>query len=155
MRVTLSYFAEPHPMAVNFDSLRDYCSHGLKFDFKDADDLRSVAIARVNSKARQGSFQIPQRRSAGHWLLGERERSRGTLRQDEWRGRGRDLAQMDGISVYPQYGWWQSFKTDLSPQDTVRFSLIVSIESTVSQIDFVTETQAELARLPTRLEVVV
>jgi hypothetical protein len=135
MRVTLSYFAEPHPLALSHKNLRDYFSHGLTFDVNEPDDGDDEAIARINAKHRAAGHKAGKKRRATNWTLGTELRARGTLRQDEWHGHASDLARKNGLSVFPEYGWWSSFKTSIAPEAKVRFALIVSIESSDIELD--------------------
>jgi hypothetical protein len=129
MRVTLSYFAEPHPLALSHENLRDYFSHSLAFDVNEPDDDDEEAIARINAKHRTKGYRAGKPRRTTRWSLGTELRAVGTLRQDEWCGLAGDLARKNGISVYPEYGWWADFKTSVSPEAKVRYALVVSIES--------------------------
>jgi hypothetical protein len=147
LRVTLFYFADPFPSAITFDSERDYFSHGLAFDVCEPDDADDEAIARINGKHRKAGHRSGGDRGRKKWMLGPTARAVGTLRQDIWEGRAGDLATMNGISVVPQRGWWSSFRTGKVADETVRYSLIVSIEAPDVAVDLLTETSQAIAEI--------
>jgi hypothetical protein len=151
LRITLSYFTDPAPLALNAQRAQNYHSHHLKFDIKDPDDHDELAIARVNKLAREPGKKLPTRQPVGTWLLGDKKRSNGSIRQDIWTGRASDLSQMGAIAVYPQYGWWRNNSGAGDPLETVRFSLIASIETARIDVDLATETEASIATLKTRV----
>lgn len=153
LRITLSYFAEPFPSAITFDSEQDYFSHGLTFDVCEPDDDDNEAIARINGRHRKAGHAPGGRRRRNRWLLGSEARAVGTLRQDIWEGAAGDLATMNRISVIPERGWWSSFRTDKDADETVRYSLIVSIEAPETAVDLLTETSQAIAGLRTVVEV--
>ena len=103
LRITLSYFTDPAPLALNAQRAQNYHSHHLKFDIKDPDDHDELAIARINKLAREPGKKLPTRQPVGTWLLGDKKRSNGSIRQDIWTGRASDLSQMGAIAIYPQW----------------------------------------------------
>lgn len=153
LRITLSYFAEPFPSALTFDSEQDYFSHGLTFDVCEPDDDDNEAIARINGRHRKEGHAPGGKRRRNRWALGSEARAVGTLRQDIWEGLAGDLATMNRISVVPERGWWSSFRNDKDADETVRYSLIVSIEAPEAAVDLLTETSQAIARLSTEVEV--
>lgn len=155
LRITLSYFTDPDPLALNAQREQDYHSHHLKFDLKEPDDSDEHAVARVNKLARDPKRKPPTRQPVGEWLLRDKRRSNGSIRQDVWTGRASDLSRMGAIAIYPQYGWWRNHKGEDGPMETVRFSLIASIETERLDVDLATEIQNSVASLKTRVPVVV
>lgn len=153
LRITLSYFAEPFPSAITFDSEQDYFSHGLTFDVCEPDDDDNEAIARVNGRHRRAGHRPGGKRRRSRWILGSEARAVGTLRQDVWEGTAGDLATMNRISVVPERGWWSSFRTGKDADETVRYALIVSIEAPEAAVDLLTETSQAIAQLRTPVEV--
>lgn len=153
LRITLSYFAEPFPSAITYDSEQDYFSHGLTFDVGEPDDDDNEAIARINGRHRKAGHRPGGKRRKSRWILGSQARAVGTLRQDVWEGPAGDLATMNRISVVPQRGWWSSFRTDREPDETVRYSLIVSIEASDVVVDLLTETQQAITNLSLQTEI--
>ena len=138
LRCTLSYFAEPDLHAGSRDRLDRYASHRLRFNLKAADDDHAEAQRRINTLAEleEGATLPP---SAGPvdrgWRVGARRRSYGTIHHDIWTGRAHELAQRDGISVYPVRGWWADRRDPDYYDGRARFSLIVSIRSPRADID--------------------
>lgn len=136
MRVTLSYFVEPNPSARGVASKFHYPSHRLRFDIKrPLDASLEDFVARINAAAQQeddGAAVNP--RDAG-WLLGERQRHRGSLHQDVWEGTAADLASRGFIAVYPSAGWWRTRPALERYALPARYSLIVSLRTEQVNID--------------------
>jgi hypothetical protein len=63
----------------------------------------------VNAAAQREDEGDPVNPSDPNWLLGERQRHRGSLHQDVWKGTAADLASRGFIAVYPSaMGWWRT-----------------------------------------------
>ena len=87
MRITLSYFIEPNPSARGVASKYHYPSHRLRFDVqRPLDASTENFVARVNAAAQREDEGDPVNPSDPNWLLGERQRHRGSLHQDVWKG---------------------------------------------------------------------
>lgn len=124
MRCTLSYFVEPDPHAVSRDRMDRYHSHRLKFDVKRFGEDDARAQQRSNRLAEESDSSAG--RNEG-WLGAQCPM--GTILQDEWVGKAYELAERDGISVVPVRGWWGDMISTHNWKKSVRFSLIVSIET--------------------------
>jgi hypothetical protein len=141
MRCTLSYFVEPDPHAVTRDRMDRYHSHRLKFDVKRFGEDDARAQQRSNRLAEESESSAG--RNEG-WLGAQR--TMGTILQDEWAGKAYELAERDGISVVPVRGWWGDMISKHNWQKSVRFSLIVSIETPdTGGLDLVAETARQVA----------
>lgn len=69
------------------------------------------------------------------WLLGGRQRHKGSLHQDVWEGTAADLASRGFLAVYPAMGWWRT-RPKLERYDLpARYSLVVSIRTPETGVD--------------------
>ena len=136
MRVTLSYFVEPNPSARGAASKFHYPSHRLRFDMKRPLDA-SVEdfVARINAAAQQEDDGAAANPKDAGWLLGERQRHRGSLHQDVWEGTAADLASRGFIAVYPAAGWWRTRPALERYALPARYSLVVSLRTAQLDID--------------------
>ncbi|WP_456408232.1 S8 family peptidase [Thiolapillus sp.] len=130
MRVTLSYFIEPNPSARGVKSRYRYESHGLRFEVKrpheSDDDFRTrinVAARDQEEQSTTGSGDDP------NWLIGTRNRHRGSVHSDIWRGPAADLTSRGLIAVFPVSGWWKLRPKLERYNQQANYSLIVSIRA--------------------------
>ncbi|WP_284209998.1 S8 family peptidase [Methylorubrum aminovorans] len=147
MRCTLSYFADPDPLADSRDRRERYASHALRFDLKRAGESDERAQLRVNELAEVDVDDIPSGATLDHgWIVGFQRRRLGSVHHDIWKGRAHQLAERDGISIFPVKGWWSDRARGGYENKSVRFSLVVSIRTRPSslQLDLVTEAVAKV-----------
>lgn len=136
MRVTLSYFIEPNPSVRGSTSKYHYPSHRLRFDVqRPLDKSTESFVARVNAAAQREDGDNPVNPSDPDWLLGERQRHRGSLHQDVWKGTAADLASRGFIAVYPAAGWWRTRPALDRYGLPARYSLVVSIQTQQTEVD--------------------
>jgi hypothetical protein len=136
MRVTLSYFIEPNPSARGVASKYHYPSHRLRFDVQRPLDASTESfIARVNAAAQREDAGDPVNPSDPNWLLGERQRHRGSLHQDIWKGTAAELASRGFIAIYPSPGWWRTRPALERYGLPARYSLVVSIQTQQTDVD--------------------
>ena len=136
MRCTLSYFADPDPLADSRDRRERYASHALRFDLKRAGESDERAQLRVNELAEVDVDDIPSGATLDlGWIVGFQRRRLGSVHHDIWKGRAHQLAERDGISVFPVKGWWSDRAKDGYEGRSVRFSLVVSIRTRPSSLD--------------------
>ena len=139
MRVTLSYFIEPNPSARGAASKYHYPSHRLRFDVqRPLDTSTENFVARVNAAAQREDEGDPVNPSDPNWLLGERQRHRGSLHQDVWKGTAAELASRGFIAVYPAMGWWRTRPALERYGLPARYSLVVSIQTQQMDVDLYT-----------------
>ncbi len=138
MRVTLSYFIEPNPSSRGRSK---YCyeSHGLRFDVQQPTETFEHFKGRKNSDFRQEGTEYKSANDSTYsWDLGEKNRHRGSIHSDTWKGTAVGLANCGAIAVFPTGGWWQK-RTALEKYDSeARYSLIVSIRSPKIDVDLYT-----------------
>jgi Subtilase family len=138
MRVTLSYFIEPNPSARGVKSRYRYESHGLRFDVKRAVESEDDFRARVNAAARDEEEGTPSKTDDPNWVVGTRNRHKGSLHSDIWRGRAADLASRGVLAVYPALGWWRTRPALQRYNKAARYALIVSIDARELDVDLYT-----------------
>lgn len=152
LRVTLSYFIEPNPGRRGYRRRYSYQSHGLRFEVIRPGQSLENFRASINQKANEETddYSGPEGDSDG-WRLGPQLRTRGSLHSDIWTGAAADLADMHTIAVYPVGGWWKYRTAQDRWKNSVRYSLIVSIDVPDESIDIysvvenLVETQVEIS----------
>lgn len=136
LKVTLSYFIEPNPSRRGYRTRYSYQSHGLRFAIIRPGQTLANFRASINQKANEETenYNGPEGENEG-WKLGPQLRTRGSLHSDTWTGSAAALADMHTIAVYPVGGWWK-YRTALDRwQNSVRFSLIISIDVPDEDVD--------------------
>ena len=138
LRVTLSYFVGPNPTHRKYSSRFDYASHGLRFDLKGATESLNDFRRRINRVARLEVNDFAGASSPINWVLGPNLRNRGSIHSDIWRGSAADLAEMRSVAVFPVTGWWKTRKHLGKWNETVRYSLIITIRTEAQDVDLYT-----------------
>ena len=138
MRVTLSYFIEPNPSARGATSRYRYESHGLRFDVKRPLESEDDFRARINVAARADEERTNRRDTDPAWLVGKKNRHKGSLHSDVWTGSAAELASRGVIAVYPSLGWWRTRPVLERYNLPVRYALIVSIKAPGVDVDLYT-----------------
>ncbi len=146
LRITLSYFIEPNPSARGISSRFYYPSHRLRFDVqRPLDATTEDFVARINAVAEREDDGDPIDPKDPNWLLGDRQRHRGSLHQDIWRGTAAELASRGFIAVYPAKGWWRTRPAQERYNLPARYSLIVSIRTPETNVDLYTPIAQQIA----------
>ena len=145
MRVTLSYFIEPNPSARGFTSRYSYQSHALRFDVKRPSESEQDFRARINVAARDEEERTSTGGGDPAWLIGPRNRHRGSLHSDIWRGSAVDLASRGILAVYPASGWWRTRERLERYEKIARYSLIVSIRAPEVDVDLYSAITNQIA----------
>lgn len=143
LKVTLSYYIEPNPGRRYYTSKFYYQSHGLRFDVIRINETVEEFSQRKNKEARDDDYEGTDTETE-HWLFGARRRTRGSLHKDIWFGTAADLATKNSIVIYPVTGWWRTRKNLEKYNNTVRYSLITSIETPITDIDIYTPVRNEI-----------
>jgi hypothetical protein len=147
MRVTLSYFIEPNPSARGSASKFYYPSHRLRFAMKRPTELLDEFRTRINAAAETEESVSAASGSDSNWKLGSRQRHKGSLHQDIWRGTAAELANCGYIAVFPGQGWWKTRRALERYDSEARYSLIVSIHAPGTDIDLLTPVQVKVEAL--------
>jgi hypothetical protein len=146
LRITLSYFVEPNPSARGTASKFYYPSHRLRFDVqRSLDATTEDFVARINAAAEREDDGDPIDPKDPDWLLGDRQRHRGSLHQDIWRGTAAELASRGFIAVYPAKGWWRTRPAQERYNLPARYSLLVSIRTGETDVDLYTPVAQQIA----------
>ena len=142
LKVTLSYFIEPNPGRKGYRTRYSYSSHGLRFEVIRPGQTISNFKASINQKSNQETedYNGPEGDNEG-WKLGAQLRTRGSLHSDTWTGSAASLADMHTVAVYPVGGWWKYRSAMDRWQNSIRFSLVVSIDLPDENIDIYSEIQ--------------
>jgi hypothetical protein len=144
--VTLSYFIEPNPSARGISSKFHYPSHRLRFDVQRAlDATTDDFVVRINAAAEREDVGDPIDPKDPNWVLGDRQRHRGSLHKDIWRGTAAELANRGFIAVYPAKGWWRTRPAQERYNLPARYSLIVSIRTPETDVDLYTPIAQKVA----------
>ncbi len=138
MRVTLSYFIEPNPSARGVTSRYRYESHGLRFDVKRPLESEADFRARINAAARDDEDRANRNDNDPNWMIGKKNRHKGSLHSDIWKGSAAELASRGAIAVYPALGWWKTRPALERYDQRIRYSLVVSINAPDIDVDLYT-----------------
>jgi Subtilase family len=153
MRVTLSYFIEPSPTRRGWRRRYRYASHQLRFDLREPDETNDDFRKRINRRALAEEEERPVRvTEADDWYVGSETRNRGSLHTDIWEGTAADLAARGLVAVYPVTGWWKELQARDQSEFGARYSLLVSIETPVEDVDIWTPVAIE-AEVPITIEI--
>lgn len=146
LRVTLSYFIEPNPSNRGWSGRYTYPSHGLRFAVKRPDENPDSFRRRINARASEDESKPVRLQTEGGWLLGlNHHDSPGSLHSGIWRGPAVELATKGLIAVYPVAGWWKYKKLPDQSNESVNYSLIVSIEAPGVPADLYTPVAAAIS----------
>jgi hypothetical protein len=156
LRVTLSYFIEPNPGKRGVNHHSTYPSHGLQFLIKSgtqsSDEFHKDIADSDDDYDKSGAQMF----SAGSgWVAGSKNRDRGSLRSDLWRGRAHQLLDVDEIAVVPLTGWWKAHRRADRCALDVPYSLIITLRSLTADIDLYSNVCNGLdLAVPSSLEIV-
>lgn len=144
MSVTLSYFIEPNPSSRMVSGKYSYQSYGLRFDVKRAVESIDEFRRRINRQARDEEEGTSSTTTDPNWMIGPKQRHRGSIHKDVWKGKAIDLASRGTLAIYPAMGWWKT-RTKLERfNKEARYSLIVSIKVPDESIDIYSEVSNKI-----------
>lgn len=153
LRVTLSYYIEPSPGHIGWKDKYTYQSCGLRFELKNSLESFDDFKKRVNRIARD---EDPNWHNVlgkpTSWYLGAKNRNVGSIHSDFMCVPAVDLSNANDIAVYPIGGWWKNRKRLNRYYDKIRYSLIVSLSTKESEVDFYTPIITEV-QIPTIVEI--
>lgn len=143
MKVTLSYYIEPAPDQKGWNNKYRYASNALRFEVINKDQNKKDFLKRVNAEIRGEDKKDKGEGSTGasRWFLGKDNRDVGSIHSDIWTGPAVDLADCNYIAVFPVIGWWRERHHLGRYDDTMRYSLVVSISTPEESVDFYTPIQ--------------
>jgi hypothetical protein len=138
MRVTLSYFVEPSPGERGWDRKYGYASHGLRFKVMRATENLEEFKSRINAFDREDDYDEDHAGETGLWELGVEGPTNGSVHSNVWHGSAAELANRGHIAVHPILGWWRTRTSEKRFDQTVHYSLIVSISTPSQNVDIYT-----------------
>ncbi len=144
MRVTLSYFIEPNPSTRGHSSRYRYESHGLRFDVRRPLELEEDFCERINAAVRSDDWESDGG-SDPDWLIGKKNRHKGSLHSDIWKGSAAELARRGIIGVYPASGWWKTRQRLERFNTAARYTLVVSIHAPEVDVDLYSAVANQIA----------
>ena len=140
IKVTLSYYIEPNPGNRQYASNFRYHSHEL--DFKLIKPLEPLPeFKRRISAASSGTEEHDDDTidtSSELWTLRERIRSKGSIKKDFITISGVELSRRNILAVYPKNGWYRTRKQLGKIESIVRYTLIITIETSKVEVDLYT-----------------
>lgn len=145
LRVTLSSFIDPNPSEAFRGSRYRYASHNLRFKLSRPNDNPGVFATRVSAAIEADPDDGPVVEEEDGWSFGSNRRDVGSLHIDELICPATDLAKRNLIAVHPVTGWWKAKATPNPENRSVRFALIVEIDSEHLQTDLYTEVVQTIA----------
>ena len=152
LRATLSYFIDPYPVRKEHERRSRYPSTHLRFDLKHALETPANFLKRVNEKANANKDRAAAPREQGDWFLGPIARHAGSLHHDIWTGPAAHLADKGVLAVYPVAGWMKDAPRHRQGRDLLRYSLVISIETTKVDADLWSEVDNQV-RLSTAVSI--
>lgn len=145
LRVTLSYYIEPSPGNIGWKEKYSYQSCGLRFEIKNSLESLDDFKKRVNKVARdEDSNWRNELGISAPWYLGVNNRNVGSIHSDFMCVPAIDLANANDIAVYPVGGWWKNRKRLKRYYDKIRYSLIISLSTKETEVDFYTPIITEV-----------
>ncbi|MEQ1717796.1 MAG: subtilase, partial [Hyphomicrobium sp.] len=143
LRITLSYFIEPSPGERGWDKKYGYASHGLRIEVqRPTEDVSEFAL-RINAHDRDAAYDTSSHHGeTGEWFFRPDLHTNGSVMSNVWRGTAAELANRSHIAVYPAMGWWRTRPKENRYEKSVRYSLIVSIETPDITTDIYTPVAA-------------
>lgn len=140
LRITLSYYIEPGPGQIGWNSRYRYPSHGLRFDVNKPGETLYEFQRRINVSMRDETEKSNKASSgSGGWYLGTKNRDVGSIHSDFKTMTAADLSDIEYLAVYPVIGWWRSRKHLGKINSIARYSLIVSVETPAENVDLYSE----------------
>lgn len=143
LTITLSYFIEPNPGNKRYAKAANYRSHGLRFKMMDSNESLRAFKSRVSRVIREEEEGYVSEGNE-NWVLGRNIRDKGSIHKDFWIGSAADLATRNKIAIHPVSGWWKDRKKLNRFSNSVRYSLIVSIESRNENVQLYTEVYNQI-----------
>lgn len=135
MRITLSYFIEPAPGEIGWKDKYRYANCGLRFDVNNEGEDERAFKLRINKLIEAVENEERGSNDSTRWLIGSDNRNKGSIHSDELNLTAAQLATCNLIAVFPIGGWWKT-RTNLNCYNkSMRYSLIVSLDTPIEDID--------------------
>lgn len=134
-KITLSYFIEPNPGNRQYELSASYKSHGLRFKMINPNESEVAFRGRISRTFREDGYVGE---GVDNWILGSQLRDKGSIHKDIWEGTAADLATRNRVAVYPIGGWWKNRKKLERYNNSVNYSLVMTIETPSIDTDIFT-----------------
>ena len=144
LTITLSYFIEPGPTDNYVSSFKkyNYASAGLRFELCNVNERPKSFRNRIQREYEDDVVRGDN--DTQRWNIGIKKRTRGSIHKDWVVMSAADLATCNLIAVFPVSGWWYNRKSLDKVEASMRYSLIVSLETGDEQVDFRTEIENKI-----------
>ena len=156
MRITLSYFIEPAPGEIGWKDKYRYASCGLRFDVNNENEDRRAFQLRINKAIEAEENEERGKNDSSRWTIGTDTRNKGSIHSDELKLTAAQLAACNLIAVYPIGGWWKTRTNLRKYNNKLRYSLIVSLDTPVENIDMYIDVKNKIEtiiRTPIEVEI--
>lgn len=142
VKVTLSYFIEPNPGDKGYSTSYAYQSSALEFKLIHPTEGYENFKARINEQ-----YQNPEgetnKITDSRWFYGSL--FKGSIHSNYIEGTAAEIAQCNKLAVFPKAsGWWKNLKSKNRYNDTMRYALIISIETPELETDIYTPVQLQI-----------
>ena len=145
VKITLSYFIEPGPGCIGWKDRYRYPSCLLRFDLNNKNENLEDFKKRINRAARDDEQDSGDGTSGSNrWYLGKNNRNVGSIHSDIWKGTAAELGQCSHIGIFPAIGWWKERKYLNCYNKTIRYALVVSLETPDQSIDLYTPIKIQI-----------
>lgn len=144
MKITLSYFIEPAPGEIGWKDKYRYASCGLRFDVNNENEDERAFKLRINNDIEAEENEERGRNDYTRWTIGADNRNKGSIHSDEIRLSAAQLASCNMIAVYPIGGWWKTRTNMRRYNSRLRYSLIVSLDTPLQDIDMYNVVQTKI-----------
>jgi hypothetical protein len=141
MTVTLSYFIEPSPGKYDNFTSYNYASSGLRFDVNNIGESEEMLRNRISKQESDEDNENRISNSTSRWGIGIKKRVRGSIHKDFIETTAAELATCNKIVVYPVAGWWKNRKKLGCYDRSLRYSLIVSLDTDAVECNLITEIE--------------
>lgn len=146
LKVTLSYFIEPAPGQLAWKERYRYQSHALRFALNLPGDNKETFKKKLSVASRNEDESIPST-TDNRWELGVNNRNTGSIHSDFIKNiSAAELATTRYVGVYPVTGWWKERQHLGKFNNSVKYSLIVSIDTPNQEIDLYTPIKIALTQ---------
>lgn len=153
IKITLSYFIEPSPGEIGWKDKYRYQSYGLRFDLNRVDEDEISFKKRINKAAQEDDEEIENNANQQAWIIGPKKRVFGSIHSDIWEGTAADVADCNLISVFPVIGWWRERNQLKKYNNKGRYSLIISLDTPVENIQLYSTVQA-IIQVPIEIQTI-
>ncbi|MEC4052505.1 S8 family peptidase [Myroides odoratimimus] len=141
LKVTLSYFIEPNPGEKGYSTKYAYQSSALEFKLISPTETFKNFKIRVNRLEQEANDF--NRYNDGRWYYGSN--FKGSIHSNFIEGNAADIARCNKLAVFPKAsGWWKNLKKKKRYDDSMRYSLIISIETPEVDVDIYTPVAVEV-----------